>query len=64
MVKKVKDILLKIEDSKNVNLGEFSINNIQELSYENGKYIGNVHNGLKEGKGIYYFNDGDIYEGS
>ena len=52
IVKKVKDILLKIEDSKNVNLGEFNINIVQELNHEYGKYIGKVHNGLPEGKGI------------
>ena len=63
IVKKVKDILLKIEDSKNVNLGEFNINIVQELNHEYGKYIGNVHNGLPEGKGIMYFNNGDRYEG-
>ena len=45
IIKKVKDILLKIGDSKNINLEEFNINSVQELNYENGKYIGNVHNG-------------------
>ena len=46
---------------------ELKINNIinnQELKYNNGnRYIGQVVNGLREGKGIYYFNDGDRYEG-
>ena len=63
IAQKVKDILLKINDNKNVNLGEFNINNVQELNHENGKYIGNVKNGLKEGKGIMNYNDGDRYEG-
>ena len=35
IIKKVKDILLKINDNKNVNLGEFNINNVQELNDEN-----------------------------
>ena len=38
IVKKVKDILLKIRD-KNINLEEFKINDIQELNDEVGKYI-------------------------
>ena len=57
-MKKVKDILSKIND-KNINSGEFNINNIQESKYKNGKYIGSVFNGLREGKGIYYYNNGD-----
>ena len=63
IIKKAKDILLKISDNKNVNLGEFNINSVQELNYANGRYIGNVHCGLREGKGIIYFNNGDRYEG-
>ena len=31
--------------------------------YDNGKYIGEWKNGKREGKGIYYWNNGDIYEG-
>ena len=45
---------------------KFDINNIiyqQELKGKNGRYVGQVVNGLKEGKGIYYWNDGDRYEG-
>ena len=38
------------------------INN-QELKFSNGKYIGEVVNGIKEGKGIIYWNNGDRYEG-
>ena len=37
--------------------------NIQELRCRQGKYIGQVVNGKAEGKGIAYFNNGDIYEG-
>ena len=40
-------------------------NNIkkEEIKYKDGKYIGQVLNGLREGKGIYYYNNGDKYEG-
>ena len=62
IIKIVKDILLKINDNKNINSGEFSIYIVQELNYEYGKYIGNVHNGLRERKGIMNYNDGDRYE--
>ena len=37
--------------------------NQQELKLENGRYVGQVLNGLREGKGIYYVNNGDRYEG-
>ena len=37
--------------------------NIQELRCRQGKYIGQVVNGKAEGKGIVYFNNGDVYEG-
>ena len=44
-----------------------SINRInkdkKELIREDGKYIGQVVNGLAEGKGIAYFKNGDRYEG-
>ena len=44
-----------------------NINNQQELKgIKNGynwRYIGQVVNGLREGKGIYYWNNGDRYEG-
>ena len=29
------------------------------IIYKNGKYIGETKNGLKEGKGIYYWNNGE-----
>ena len=40
-----------------------NINNQQELKCENGRYVGQVVNGLREGKGIYYVFNGDRYEG-
>ena len=36
---------------------------IKEIKYKNGLYVGQVVNGLPEGKGIYYYNNGDKYEG-
>ena len=40
-------------------------NNIkkEEIKYKDGKYIGQILNGLREGKGIYYYKSGDRYEG-
>ena len=40
-----------------------NINNQQELKFEDGRYVGQVVNGLREGKGIMYFNNGDRYDG-
>ena len=40
-----------------------NINNQQELKGNNWRYSGQVVNGLREGKGIMYYNDGDRYEG-
>ena len=51
--------------SKKLNVN--NINNQQELKgIKNGfnwRYVGQVVNGLREGKGIEYYNDGDRYEG-
>ena len=49
----------------NKKFDELKINNInnQEIRYKNGRYVGQVVNGLREGKGIIYWNDGDRYEG-
>ena len=63
IIKKVKDILKKINDNKNINLEECKIIENQELIYDYGKYIGSTHNRLREGKGIMYLNDGGRYEG-
>jgi hypothetical protein len=59
IIKKVKNILIKINDNKKINLGEFKVISIQELNYKNGKYIGKVNNGLREGKGIMNYNNGE-----
>jgi hypothetical protein len=37
--------------------------NQQELKYNEGKYIGEVANGLREGRGTMLLYNGDIYEG-
>ena len=47
-------------------LNNLNINtrNNQEIKYNNGsRYVGEVVNGLAEGKGIYYWPDGNRYEG-
>lgn len=38
-------------------------NETQTRIYDDGKYIGKFKNVLKEGKGIYYYNNNDRYEG-
>ena len=54
----IKGIYKKFDELK----GNTIIN--KEIKYNNGsRYIGQVVNGLKEGKGIYYWNDGERYEG-
>ena len=40
-----------------------NINNQQELKGKNWRYVGQVINGLREGEGTIYFNDGARYEG-
>ena len=49
----------------NKNIANLNINNInnQEIRYNDGRYVGQVVNGLREGKGIYYYPNGDRYEG-
>ena len=37
--------------------------NQQEINYNNGRYIGQILNGLPEGKGIIYYGNGNRYEG-
>ena len=54
----------KLENKINQLLNQKSnINNHQELKFDFGRYVGQVVNGLAEGKGIYYFNNGDKHEG-
>ena len=53
-------------DQMNKNIANLNINNInnQEIRYNDGsRYVGQVVNGLKEGKGIMNLNNGDRYEG-
>ena len=49
----------------NKRFDKLEINNInkQQLKFKDGKYIGEVVNGLAEGKGIKYYNNGNRYEG-
>ena len=49
----------------NKRFDKLEINNInkQEKKFKDGKYIGQVVNGLAEGKGTWYCDDGDRYEG-
>ena len=42
---------------------QINVVNIKELTFNDGKYVGYVKNKLAEGKGIYYYNNGEIYEG-
>ena len=35
----------------------------QELIYENGKYFGETLNGIEEGRGVFNYKNGDIYDG-
>ena len=46
-------------------ISKINFNNLynQEIIYSNGRYIGQIVNGVRDGKGIYYFNDGSRYEG-
>ena len=55
-----------LQNQINKQFDELKINNInnnKEIIQYNGRYVGQVVNGLKEGKGIIYFNNGDRYEG-
>ena len=49
-----------------LNINSFNNNqlNNQVINYPDGsRYVGQIINGLREGKGTYYLNDGDRYEG-
>ena len=66
------DIKINNEKLKNI-LNDYNINeqfktlninkNIQIKTYDNGRYEGQLINGKKEGKGIFYYNSGSRYEG-
>ena len=47
----------KFDELKFNNINQ--INNQQELKLDIGRYVGQVVNGLREGKGIEYYNDGE-----
>ena len=51
--------LNKIFDKLNIN----NINNKIEKKYPTIKYVGQTVNGLREGKGIFFLNNGDRYGG-
>ena len=58
--------LLQNQINKKFDELKFNNNQInkQEIKYNDGsRYIGQVVNGIREGKGIYYYNNGDRYEG-
>ena len=61
MKKIIKDLTIMINSDKIYELYEFSFNNFYDDNGE--KYIGEMKNGLKEGKGRMYFNNGSRYEG-
>ena len=48
-------------DSIKNEFNKISINKTQD--YPDGRYVGEFKNGLREGKGIYYYKDGARYEG-
>ena len=50
----------------NKRFDELNINNNiinKEIKYKDGRYVGQVVNGLREGKGIFYWSSGSRYEG-
>ena len=67
--KKNTELIIKyITDLKkqmNKRFDELKINTInkKELNFHDGRYVGQVLNGIREGKGTMYYNDGDRYEG-
>ena len=61
----IRDDISKMNLQINKKFEDLKINIIksQELSCENGKYVGQVINGKREGKGTYYMKDGAKYQG-
>ena len=63
-VELIRNDISTLYNKLNKRFDELNINNnIKELKYDNGRYVGQFVNGLKEGKGIYYYNSGSRYEG-
>ena len=60
-----KNVELIRNDVKQINdkIDELLITHNKVLKNEKGKYIGEIKNGKREGKGIFNFKNGDIYEG-
>ena len=54
---------LYIKLDKKIEEVKVNIINNQELNFPSGKYIGQVINGIADGKGTFYFINGDKYEG-
>ena len=76
IIRKISEIIIKINSIINENnksselmiksqMNEIKINtnNIKELKTENGRYYGQVVNGLREGKGTFYWKDGSYWNG-
>ena len=59
---KLKKLLKENNEVLNGNLNEIT-NTIEQIKYDDGKYVGQIVNGKKEGKGIRFWDDGDRYEG-
>ena len=62
----IRNDINKMFNQMNKKIDELKINNSidnKELKYDDGRYVGQVVNGLREGKGIEYFHDGERYEG-
>ena len=62
---KVDILLQKFDEEKkfnqNIIIKRLNIDKIQKT--DEGIYVGNLEKGLKEGRGKFFFKDGDIYEG-
>ena len=54
-------VILKKVKKKNLNINNSIMN--KEIKYKDERYVGQVINNKREGKGILYLNDGDRYEG-
>ena len=57
------DIILQIDNKRNISINNNNIVEKKTENYDNGKYEGEFINGKKNGKGIFYFNNGNIYDG-